>query len=103
MSKKSAKKAFKKVGPLALIDPASASVAHTMETVKNTKQEQKDAGRLSGLISVNASNIILDAAAKEAAAAEAERLKKKKGHKGTIATGPLGITTDAETYKTKLG
>lgn len=42
-------------------------------------------------------------AAKEAAAAEAERLRKKRGLKSTLITGPSGVTTPPTTFKTTLG
>lgn len=45
----------------------------------------------------------VDAATKEAALAEEERLKKRKGYKSTILTGPLGVTESASTQKTTLG
>ena len=45
----------------------------------------------------------VDAATKEAAKAEEEKLKKRKGYKSTILTGPLGLTEPAPTKKTTLG
>jgi len=40
---------------------------------------------------------------KEAAAAEALRLKKRKGYASTILTGPEGVTGEATTKKETLG
>ena len=44
-----------------------------------------------------------DSAAKAAAMAEADRLRKRKGIRGTLLTGPGGITTPPTTLKTVLG
>ena len=44
-----------------------------------------------------------DARVKAAAAAEARKLKKRKGFMSTILTGPEGVEEPATTLKTKLG
>ena len=45
-----------------------------------------------------------DTAAKEAAAAEVEKIKKRKGFKSTILTSPEGLTSSpGELLKQKLG
>ena len=44
-----------------------------------------------------------DAAAEEAAKAEADRLRKRKGMRSTILTGAQGVTSPASVHKTLLG
>jgi len=44
-----------------------------------------------------------DTSAKEAALAEADRLRKRKGVRSTTLTGPSGVLTPATTLKTILG
>jgi len=44
-----------------------------------------------------------DTAIKAAAYAEAERLRKKKGLRSTLLTGPGGVTNPPTTFKTTLG
>jgi len=44
-----------------------------------------------------------DTAAQEAAASSAERLRKKRGLKSTLLTGPGGVMNPATTKKTTLG
>ena len=44
-----------------------------------------------------------DTAAQEAAAREAERIRKRKGMASTIKTGPEGLTEAATVLKEKLG
>ena len=46
---------------------------------------------------------IKDTAAAEVAAAEVDRIKKLRGPRSTILTGPGGVTTPPTTLKTKLG
>ncbi|MBU0599083.1 hypothetical protein KKF61_08945, partial [Patescibacteria group bacterium] len=45
----------------------------------------------------------IDTAAKEAAASEVSRIKKKRGYKSTIMTGPGGLEGEAPVLKTTLG
>jgi len=44
-----------------------------------------------------------DASVEEAARVEAESLRKRRGWRSTVATGPEGVTTPATTSKTLLG
>jgi alcohol dehydrogenase class IV len=54
-------------------------------------------------VAIPTTSATVDTATKEAAKAEEERLKKRKGYKSTILTGPLGITDAAATQKNTLG
>ena len=45
----------------------------------------------------------VDAATKEAARLEEEKMRKRKGYKSTILTSNTGITQPATTMKTQLG
>lgn len=44
-----------------------------------------------------------DTAIKEAAEREAERIRKRRGMKSTIMTGPQGLTTQPTVLKEELG
>lgn len=99
----------KKVAPLALagvIDPATAgSIAITSKTVDEIEKAKKkmEPEMPTPETAATTDTQAIDTAAQEAAALEAVRLKKRRGFKSTIKTGPAGVTIPAATTKTMLG
>ena len=99
----SSKSKWTKVG--SFFDPfATANVVKNVNKEKDEKAEQKAA--MNAALAANQSSLTsetVDTAAQEAARAEEEKMRKRKGYKSTILTGPSGITTPAVTQKTTLG
>jgi len=82
----------------------------TKNVIKNVDKEKDEAARQKAVMNAsllgNQSTLTsetVDTAAQEAARAEEEKMRKRKGYKSTILTGPSGITTPAVTQKTTLG
>jgi len=93
--------ALKIVG--AILDPVTTGSAIATKGSLVAFGEKKDKLKPETPTQLTVETPDIDTAAKEAARAEADRIKKKKGYKSTIKTGALGLRTSPETFKTRLG
>ena len=99
----SRKSKWTKVG--SFFDPlVTTNVVNNVNKEKGEEAEQKAA--MNASLAANQSKITpetVDTSAQEAARAEEEKMRKRKGYKSTILTGSSGITEPAVTQKTTLG
>ena len=103
----SSKSKWTKVG--SFFDPfVTANVVKNVNKEKEEQAAQKSA--MNAALAANESSVTtekaklsVDTATKEAALAEEEKMKRRKGYKSTILTGPEGLTTAPSTLKTTLG
>jgi len=97
----------KKVSKAKMFGMMSGDPVMTFSVMKdNKKQEDKkmdeEIAKLKP-VDIPTTTDSVDAATKEAARLEEEKMRKRKGYKSTILTSNTGITQPATTMKTQLG
>ena len=81
------------------LDPIGAIAA---KKEKEDKKFDKEIAKLKP-VDIPTTTESVDAATKEAARLEEEKMRKRRGYKSTILTSNTGITQPATTMKTQLG